>query len=139
MATRTDTTAPTRFDNIPDAALADMLGKADAVAKAATAELDALKAEAKRRGAELLTGDHHEVTITEQIAGRADVAALKLHLGDAYARFEKPVISTVIRIKAVERVAIRPAVERSGNMKVARAVRNEAAFRAWIDPPVTVA
>ena len=97
---------PSRFHNLSDAALADAIGAADAVAKAATAELDALKAEAKARRRELLTGDRHEVTIREQIQGRADVAALKLHLGTAYARFEMPVISTVVRVKAVNRLAL---------------------------------
>lgn len=106
MATRTDTTPPTRFHNLPDAALADLLGKADAAAKAATAELEKLKVEARRRAVELLTGDGFEVSIKEQIAGRADVAALKAHLGADYSRFEKPVISTVVRIKAVNRLAI---------------------------------
>lgn len=106
MATRTDTMSPTRFHNTSNAALADMLGRADGVAKAADAELEALKAEAKRRGAELLTGDGFEVSIKEQIAGRADVAALKAHLGADYARFEKPVISIVVRIKAVDRLAL---------------------------------
>lgn len=95
-----------RFHNLSDAALADAIGAADADAKAATTELEALKAEARARGRELLVGDRHEITIREQIQGRADVAALKLHLGTAYARFEKPVISTVVRVKAVDRLAI---------------------------------
>ena len=83
-----------------------MIGKADAPSKAATAELDALKAEAKRRGVEILAGDDFEVTVKDQIQGRPDVAALKLHLGDGYSRFEKPVISTVVRVKAVARAAL---------------------------------
>ena len=106
MATRTDTTPPTRFHNLPLATLADAIGRADDIAKAATAELDALKAEVRCRSVPLLIGDHHEVTVTEQIAGRADTAALKLHLGSDYARFEKPVISSVVRIKAVDRFAL---------------------------------
>ena len=96
----------TRFHNLPDAALADLLGRADAVAKAATSELDALKAEARARGVELLIGDGFEVSIKEQIAGRADIAALKAHFGADYARFERPVISTAVRVKAVNRLAI---------------------------------
>lgn len=106
MATRTDTTSPSRFHNVSDQALADALGKADAIAKAAVAELDALKDEAKRRGHEQLVGDEFEVSVKEQIAGRADVAALKVHFGDAYSRFEKAVISTVVRVKSVNRLAL---------------------------------
>jgi hypothetical protein len=106
MAARTDTTSVSRFHNIPNAVLADMIGKADALAKAATTELDTLKAEAKRRGIETLAGDEFEVSVKDQIQGRPDVAALKLHLGDGYARFEKPIISTVVRVKAVARGAL---------------------------------
>ena len=132
MATRTVTTPASRFHSLPDAILADLIGKADALAKAAEAELSALKTEAKSRAVLMLIGDHHEVTVTEQIAGRADIPALKLHLGSDYARFEKPVISTVVRIKAVERASL---VERSGNVTAMRARRDEAKFRAWHDAP----
>jgi hypothetical protein len=102
----TQMTQPSRFHNISDAALADMIGQADAFAKAADAELVALKDEAKRRGAELLIGDAFEITIKEQIAGRLDTKAVKAFLGDGYGRFENAVISTVVRIKAVNRLAI---------------------------------
>jgi hypothetical protein len=45
------------------------------------------------------------VTATEQIAGRLDVKTVKQYLGDSYRRFEVAVVSTVIRIKAVQRFA----------------------------------
>jgi hypothetical protein len=49
MATIANTTS--RFHNLPDAALADELGRVDAISKAAEAELKALKDEFKARGA----------------------------------------------------------------------------------------
>jgi hypothetical protein len=44
------------------------------------------------------------VTATEQIAGRLDAKAVRDYLGAAYSRFEVAVVSTVIRIKAANRV-----------------------------------
>lgn len=100
MATSTDTTNPSRFHNLSNEALADAIGAADAVLKAAEAECKALKDEFKQRGLEEVAGDQFTVTAKDQIAGRLDTAAVKAFLGDGYARFEKAVISTVIRIKA---------------------------------------
>ena len=45
-----------------------------------------------------------EVLSREQIAGRLDTKAVKEYLGEAYHRFENAVISTVIRVKSVERI-----------------------------------
>jgi len=45
------------------------------------------------------------VDATEQIAGRLDSKAVKEYLGESYRRFEIAVISTVIRIKTVQRFA----------------------------------
>ena len=98
--------APSRFHNVSDHDLADMLGKADAIAKAAAAELEALKVEAKRREVEELTGDEFTVTVTEQIAGRIDTKKVRDFLGDSYSAFENAVISTVVRVKAVNRLAL---------------------------------
>jgi hypothetical protein len=73
-----------RFHNLSDRQLADALGRSDAVQKAAEAELKAVKDEFRRRGPSEIAGDDFTVTATDQIAGRADVAALKAHLGDGY-------------------------------------------------------
>jgi len=94
-----------RFHNLPDGVLADAIGQADAVLKGAEAECKALKDEFKRRGLLEVAGASFTVTATEQIAGRLDVKAVKQYLGDSYRRFEVAVVSTVIRVKAVQRFA----------------------------------
>jgi hypothetical protein len=99
------TISPSRFHNLTDSALADMLGHADAVLKGAEAECKLLKDEFKRRGLTEVAGDHFSVTASEQIAGRLDSKAVKEYLGESYRRFEVAVISTVIRVKAVQRFA----------------------------------
>jgi hypothetical protein len=97
------TVSTSRFHNLSDAALADELGRVDAISKAAETELKALKDEFKARGLSAATGDAFMVTATEQIAGRLDAKAVREYLGEAYSRFEVAVISTVIRIKAANR------------------------------------
>ena len=57
MASSVSTTTLSRFHNLSDAVIADALGRADALAKAAAAELEALKDEAKRHGLDELVGD----------------------------------------------------------------------------------
>jgi hypothetical protein len=104
-ATNPSTTSPSRFHNVSDEALADLLGQADAVLKGAEAECKLLKDEFKRRGLVEVAGDQFTVTATEQIAGRLDSKAVKEYLGESYRRFEVAVISTVVRIKAVQRFA----------------------------------
>jgi hypothetical protein len=104
VATQLNTTS--RFHNLSNEALADALGRADAVATAADDELKALKEEFKARGLKQAAGAEFAVTATEQIAGRLDAKAVKAHLGASYSRFEKAVISTVIRVKAAHRLAI---------------------------------
>jgi hypothetical protein len=98
-------TTTSRFHNLSNEALADMLGHADAVLKGAEAECKLLKDEFKRRGLVEVAGDQFTVTATEQIAGRLDSKAVKEYLGESYRRFEVAVISTVIRVKAVQRFA----------------------------------
>jgi hypothetical protein len=98
-------TSPSRFHNLTDEALADMLGQADAVLKGAEAECKLLKDEFKRRSLVEVAGDQFTVTATEQISGRLDSKAVKAYLGESYRRFEVAVISTVIRVKAVQRFA----------------------------------
>jgi len=92
-----------RFHNLSDAALADELGRVDAISKAAETELKALKDEFKARGLSTVAGDAFMVTATEQIAGRLDAKAVRDYLGAAYSRFEVAVVSTVIRIKPAAR------------------------------------
>src|ERR1700689_3014228 len=102
MADQHNTTS--RFHNLSDAALADELGRVDAIPKAAEAESKALKGEFKARGLGAATGDAFMVTATEQIAGRLDAKAVRDYLGAAYSRFEGAVVSTALRIKAANRV-----------------------------------
>ena len=104
QATLISTISPSRFHNLADTALADALGHADSVLKGAEAECKLLKDEFKRRGLTEVAGRHFTITATEQIAGRLDSKAVKEYLGEAYHRFENAVISTVIRVKSVERI-----------------------------------
>jgi hypothetical protein len=101
MAAQQNTTS--RFHNLSDSALADELGRVDAISKAAETEMKALKDEFRTRGLLAATGDAYAVTATEQIAGRLDAKAVREYLGAAYSRFEVAVVSTVIRIKAANR------------------------------------
>jgi hypothetical protein len=94
-----------RFHNLSNEALADELGHADALLKGAEAESKELKDEFKRRGLLTVAGVQFTVTRSEQISGRLDVNAVKQYLGDSWRRFEIATVSTVIRIKAVQRLA----------------------------------
>jgi hypothetical protein len=96
----------TRFHNLSNERLADAIGQADAVLKGAEAEVAALKSEFKIRGLRVVAGGHFTVTSLDQIAGRLDVAAVKIFLGDAWRQFEVASITTVVRVKAVSRPAI---------------------------------
>jgi hypothetical protein len=106
QAANLSTISPSRFHNVSKEALADLLGQADAVLKGAEAEVKLLKDEFKTRGLVEVVGDNFTVTATEQIAGRLDSKAVKEYLGESYRRFEVVVISTVIRIKAAQRLAV---------------------------------
>jgi hypothetical protein len=105
MAQAIDSSTITRFHNPSDEALADALGHADAALKGAEAECKALRDEFKHPGLHTVAGDSFTVTRSEQIAGRLDVKAVKEYLGESYRRFEVATISTVIRIKSVQRFA----------------------------------
>lgn len=97
-------TSVNRFDNLSDAQIADRYGKADAIAKAAKAEMDDLKAEMLARKIEEAAGDAYSVSIAyDQIAWRLDTEAVKAHLGAAYSRFQKISYSTIVRPKPNER------------------------------------
>ena len=105
MATLKNSTV-SRFHNLGDEALADAIGRADAIVKGAEAELTALKDEFKARGLADVAGDDFTVTASEQIAGRLDAKTVKAFLGDGYFKFETAIVSTVIRIKAANRLAL---------------------------------
>jgi hypothetical protein len=100
------TTTVSRFHNLSNEALADAIGRADAIVKGAEAELTALKDEFKARGLSDVAGDEFAVTASEQISGRLDAKAVKAFLGDGYFKFEKAIVSTVVRVKAANRLAI---------------------------------
>ncbi len=104
MAKSAATTVASKFHNLSNEALADEIGRIDAIMKSAEAELKALKDEFKARGLTDASGEAYSVTATEQIAGRLDAKAVKAFLGDAYIKFETAVVSTVVRIKP----AVRP-------------------------------
>ena len=105
MAQATHNNITSRFHNLSDSALADELGHADALLKGAEVECKSLKDEFKRRGLSEVAGSEFTVTATEQIAGRLDVTAVKQYLGESWHRFEVATVSTVVRIKAVQRFA----------------------------------
>ena len=105
MATIKNSTV-SRFHNLTDEALADAIGRADAIVKGAEAELAAAKDEFKARGLSDVAGDEFAVTATEQIAGRLDSKAVKAFLGDGYFKFEKAIVSAAIRVKAANRLAL---------------------------------
>jgi hypothetical protein len=72
--------------------------------KGAEVECKLLKDEFKRRGLVEAAGSQFTVTATDQIAGRLDAKAVKEYLAESYHRFEVAVISTVVRIKSVQRM-----------------------------------
>jgi hypothetical protein len=94
-----------RFHNYSDGALADAIGHADLTLKAHEAEVKGLKDEFKNRGLLTVAGEHFTVTRSDQISARLDVAAVKQYLGEAWRKFETASITTVIRIKATQRLA----------------------------------
>jgi hypothetical protein len=94
-----------KFHNLSNEMLADAIGRADAIFKGAEAEVAALKNEFKARGLLDAAGEHFAVRASEQISGRLDAKAVREFLGDRYHRFERAVVTTVIRIRTVERLA----------------------------------
>jgi hypothetical protein len=106
MATTQTTTSPSRFHNLSDAALADELGRVDAISKAAEAELTSLKTEFRNRGLSSVAGNRFTVTASDQVSWRLDTKAVRAFLGDACSRFETVLHTTVVRVKAADRLAI---------------------------------
>jgi hypothetical protein len=105
MVQATNLSTTSRHHNLSNEMLADAIGQADAILKGAEAEVKTLKEEFRRRGLLDAAGEHFAVRASEQISGRLDTKAVREFLGDRYHRFEQPVVSTVIRIRAVERLA----------------------------------
>ena len=64
MAQATDLPTTSRFHNLSSGALADALGRADAVLKGAEAECKALKDEIKRRGLLEATGGSFAIRVS---------------------------------------------------------------------------
>ena len=106
MADIKNTTSPSRFHNLSDAALADELGRVDAIVKAAEAELTSLKTEFRTRGLSSVAGDRFTVTATDQVSWRLDAKAVRAFLGHACTRFETVLHTIVVRVKAADRLAI---------------------------------
>ena len=106
MATLKNTTV-SRFHNLSDEALADAIGRADAIVKGAEAELATLKDEFKARGLSEVAGDDFTVTATEQIRRPARLQGGQgIPRRTATASSKRSSISTVIRIKAANRLAL---------------------------------
>jgi hypothetical protein len=94
-----------KHHNLSAELLADAIGQADLTLKAHEAEAKALKDEFKARGLLSATGEHFTVTRSDQVSSRLDTSAVKQFLGDASHRFETTSITTVVRIKATQRLA----------------------------------
>ena len=94
-----------RFHNFSNEALADAIGSADLALKAHEAEVKALKDEFKNRGLLTTAGEYFTVTRSDQFSSRLDVTAVKTFLGESWRRFETTTVTTVIRIKAGQRLA----------------------------------
>jgi hypothetical protein len=105
MAPATDSYTTSCFHNLTDEMLADAIGTADLTLKAHEAECKALKDEFKQRGLLTTAGEHFTVTRFDQFSSRLDVTAVKAFLGEAWRRFETTTVTTVIRIKATQRLA----------------------------------
>jgi hypothetical protein len=88
MATPKKSTV-SRFHNLSNEALADAIGRADAIVKGVETELATLKNEFNARGLSDVAGDEFTVTATEQISGRINAKAVKELLGARYSAFER--------------------------------------------------
>jgi hypothetical protein len=90
-----------KYHNLSNEALADEIGRVDAIAKAAEAELKALKEEFKARGLKQAAGEKTEVTAASLTATRLDTVKVRAFFGSAISKYETPVVSFVIRIRPV--------------------------------------
>ena len=105
MAQAANLSTTSRFHNLSNEALADAIGNADLALKAHEIEVQALKREFKSRGLLTAMGERFTVTRSDQVSSRLDVGAVKAFLGESWRRFEASTISTVIRVKAAQRLA----------------------------------
>jgi hypothetical protein len=94
---------PSKYHNLSNEALADEIGRVDAIAKAVEAELKSLKDEFKARGLDCAEGLISTVTAAEVFKNTLDTARVREALGDHVRQFEMLVVSTVIRIKPTRR------------------------------------
>jgi hypothetical protein len=74
----------TKFDNQPDALLADMLGTLDVEAKALAKRMQTIKDELLARGVEKACGDMFTATKSETVRQTMDTEAAKEALGEAW-------------------------------------------------------
>jgi hypothetical protein len=95
-----------KYHNLSNEALADEIGRVDAIAKAAEAELKALKEEFKARGLDCAEGLVSTVTAAEVFKNTLDTARVREALGDHVKQFETLMVSTVIRIKPTRRLEV---------------------------------
>ena len=106
MATLKNTTV-SRFHNLSSEALADAIGRADAIVKGAEAELATLKDEFKARGLSDVAGDDFTVTATDAVSWRLDTKAVQApSSAPRHSKFETVSNTTTIRIKAAIRLAL---------------------------------
>ena len=84
MAAHIPTTFPSRFHNLPPGMLADLIGRLDREAKAATAELDAAKDAFKARGLLIAEGDAFAVMVQKSIRQTLDASAVKAEMGQPW-------------------------------------------------------
>src|SRR4029077_350431 len=82
------TTMASKYHNLSNEALADEIGRVDAIAKAAEAELKALKDEFKARGLDCAEGLVSTVTAAEVFKNTLDTGRVREALGDHVKQFE---------------------------------------------------
>jgi hypothetical protein len=101
MNAHTRPAAP-NMHNFTNDYLADEIGQQDAIAKAATARLNALKEEAKRRGIEIAQGSHYRISVDTGERKTLDTKALCELLGkDALEPYYRTTPTCTLRISSV--------------------------------------
>src|ERR1700752_2106709 len=95
-----------KHHNLSNEALADEIGRVDAIAKAAEMQLKALKEEFKARGVDCAEGLISTVTASEVFKNTLDTARVREALGGHVKQFETLMVSTVIRIKPTRHLEV---------------------------------
>jgi hypothetical protein len=103
MAQATHSNITSRFDNLSNETLADLVGEADCAKKTAEARLAELKTELQRRNVTEAAGEHFAISLRAQVSTRIDTTSIRAFLGADVARFETHSIASVLRVKAVHR------------------------------------